>query len=58
MNFEQRAWDDDLLAHFDVPKSILPIERPTHYEFGKLSGTEIPMRVCQGDQTAAVFRIR
>ena len=55
MNFEQRAWDDDLLALFKVPKSILPIARPTNFQFGKLTGTEIPFRVCQGDQTAAVF---
>ena len=55
MNFQQRTWDDDLLALFDVPKSVLPITRPTHFEFGKLTGTSIPFRVCQGDQTAAVF---
>ena len=55
MNFEQREWDDDLLDLFDVPKSILPVARPTHFEFGKLTGSEIPIQVCQGDQTAAVF---
>ena len=55
MNFERREWDDDLLALFEVPKSILPVCRPTHFEFGNLTGTKIPVRVCQGDQTAAVF---
>jgi len=55
MNFERRDWDDDLLNWFGIPKSILPVARPTHFEFGRLSGTEIPFRVCQGDQTAAVF---
>ena len=55
MNFERLEWDDDLLDLFDVPKSILPVARPTHFEFGKLTGTEIPVQVCQGDQTAAVF---
>ena len=55
MNFGRRDWDDDLLAWFDIPKSILPIARPTHFQFGKLTGTDIPVRVCQGDQTAAVF---
>ena len=37
------------------PKNILPIARPTRFEFGRLTGTKIPIRVCQGDQTAAVF---
>ena len=55
MNFEKREWDDALLDLFDVPKSMLPVARPTHFEFGKLTGTEIPVQVCQGDQTAAVF---
>ena len=55
MSLQQREWDDDLLAWFRIPKSVLPVARPTRFEYGKLTGTEIPFRVCQGDQTAAVF---
>ena len=55
MSLEHREWDDDLLAWFRIPKSVLPVARPTRFEYGKLTGTEIPFRVCQGDQTAAVF---
>ena len=55
MSLKQREWEDDLLAWFRIPKTVLPVARPTRFEYGKLTGTEIPFRVCQGDQTAAVF---
>ena len=55
MSFENRDWDDDLLSWFGIPKSVLPETRPTQFDFGILAGTEIPVRVCQRDQTAAVF---
>ena len=55
MSLQQREWDGDLLAWFRIPKSVLPIARPTRFAYGKLTGTKIPFRVCQGDQTAAVF---
>ena len=57
MSLQRREWDDDLLAWFGVPKFVLPIARPTRFEYGKLTDTEILFRVCQGDQTAAVYRI-
>ena len=55
MSFEDRDWDDNLLKCFGIPKAVLPETRPTQFEFGTLRGTDIPIRVCQGDQTAAVF---
>ena len=55
MSFENRDWDDDLLGYFEIPKSVLPETRPTQFDFGNLSGTDIPIQVCQGDQTAAAF---
>ena len=55
MSFESRDWDDHSLSCFEIPRGILPETRPTQFEFGILSGTKIPIRVCQGDQTAAVF---
>ena len=55
LSFEARDWDDELLACFGIPKSVLPATRPTQFDFGTLTGTSIPIRVCQGDQTAAGF---
>ena len=55
MSFENRDWDDDLLSDFGIPKIVLPEARPTQFDFGTLAGTKIPILVCQGDQTAAVF---
>ena len=55
MSFESRDWDDHSLSLFEIPRAILPETRPTQFDFGILSGTNIPIRVCQGDQTAAVF---
>ena len=61
MSFENRDWDDNLLRCFGIPRSVLPELRPTQFDFGflarrkPLEDTNIPIRVCQGDQTAAVF---
>jgi len=55
LSFESRDWDDEMLADFGIPKSVLPETRPTQFDFGTLAGTSIPIRVCQGDQTAACF---
>ena len=61
MSFENRDWDDNLLRCFGIPRSVLPELRPTQFDFGflarrkPLEDTNIPIHVCQGDQTAAVF---
>ena len=55
MSFESRDWDDRSLSSFEIPRAILPETRPTQFNFGMFSGTSIPIGVCQGDQTAAVF---
>ena len=55
LSFETRDWDDELLECFGVLKSVLPETRPTQFDFGTLAGTNIPIRICQGDQTAAGF---
>jgi glycerol kinase len=55
------AWDEDLLAEFDVPEAVLPEVRPSSdaeiygYTDGDLFGVEIPVTAALGDQQAALF---
>jgi len=57
-NIHRGAWDDDLLALFDVPKSMLPTVKDSSDDYGvtdtKLLGDAIPIRGVAGDQQAAV----
>ncbi|MFG1318114.1 glycerol kinase GlpK [Xanthobacter autotrophicus] len=52
------AWDDDLLALFEVPRALLPQVRDCAAEFGatdpELFGAPIPIRGMAGDQQAAM----
>jgi glycerol kinase len=60
MLFDIRAgdWDDDLLALFGIPKSLLPEVRDSSGDFGttspELFGRPIPIRGVAGDQQAAL----
>src|SRR5256885_16852451 len=38
MNLTTRAWDDELLALFGVPRQVLPEIRPSAGEFGRTKG--------------------
>lgn len=53
------AWDDDLLAAFDLPGHILPEVRPSCASFGTARaehfGADIPITGIAGDQQAALF---
>jgi glycerol kinase len=55
----RRAWDDDLLRLFKVPRSMLPDVRGSAAPLGacarELFGREIPLAGCAGDQQAALF---
>jgi len=53
----RRQWDDDLLALFGVPPSVLPEVRPSSGSFGtaELYGARIPISGVAGDQQAALF---
>ena len=55
----RRAWDDDLLALFDVPGGALPEVRASSGVFGvceaKHLGSELPIAGIAGDQQAALF---
>lgn len=52
----ERRWDDDLLALFGVPATILPEVRASSGEFGTadLFGARIPIGGIAGDQQAAL----
>jgi glycerol kinase len=56
-NHRARDWDDELLALFGVPPAVLPASVPTRHAFGHLSvaGHRLPLTVCTGDQSAALF---
>ncbi|MAW62212.1 MAG: glycerol kinase [Planctomycetes bacterium] len=56
---ESAAWDEELLALFDVPRELLPEIRDSVGDFGscsaKLLGAAIPICGVAGDQQAAAF---
>jgi glycerol kinase len=59
MNLATRAWDDELLALFGVPRQVLPEIRPSAGEFGRTKGIRglpdgIPIAGIAGDQQAAM----
>lgn len=58
-NLQQRRWDDDLLALFDVPRAMLPEVRASSDVYGTtdpaLFGAPIPIGGAAGDQQAALF---
>lgn len=58
-NLETLDWDDELLAIFDVPRTLLPEIRPSISSFGTTSpllfGAPIPIAAVAGDQQAALF---
>ena len=59
MDLETLAWDDDILAVFDVPKSMLPEIKSSSEVYGMVSETsllrEVPISGILGDQQAATF---
>jgi glycerol kinase len=59
MNLATRAWDDEMLALFDVPRALLPEIRPSAGLFGTTRGLRalpdgIPITGVAGDQQAAL----
>lgn len=59
MDLDTLAWDDDILAAFGVPKSMLPEIKPSSGVFGIAHGSsllrEVPIAGDLGDQQAATF---
>ena len=58
-NIHTLRWDDDLLALFDIPRSMLPEVYPSGYGYGKTDaaflGRELDICSVAGDQQAALF---
>lgn len=58
-DIHKKCWDDEILAYFKIPKSMLPEVKPSGYEYGKtehaLLGKGIPIAGAAGDQQAALF---
>jgi glycerol kinase len=57
MNITTLAWDDDLLAFFDVPRAMLPEIRPSTETYGRATRVLPGVRIAAalGDQQAALF---
>ena len=59
-NIKELKWDDEILQILDIPKSMLPEVKPSsciygYTDEGMLSGAQIPIAGCAGDQQAALF---
>lgn len=54
-----RAWDDELLAYFSIPPSVLPTVLPNDAHFGEIhqdiAGVSIPITAMVGDQQASLI---
>ena len=59
MDLESLQWDDEILAIFNVPKSMLPSIRSSSEVYGTAHGSsllrEVPVAGILGDQQAATF---
>ncbi|MCP9487238.1 MAG: glycerol kinase [Gaiellaceae bacterium MAG52_C11] len=57
LDLDALAWDDELLALFSVPRSILPEIVSSSGELGdaKILGASVPLAGLAGDQQAALF---
>jgi len=59
MDLQTLEWDDEILAAFDVPKSMLPVIKSSSEVYGIASGhsllREVPIAGILGDQQAATF---
>ncbi|MGN6525210.1 MAG: glycerol kinase GlpK [Burkholderiaceae bacterium] len=59
LDVHRNAWDDELLALLDVPRSLLPEVRPSSHVFGhtrqELLGASLPIGGVAGDQQSALF---
>lgn len=57
-NIHSQEWDDELLALFDIPASMLPSVKDSDGNFGEIDqqwlGASIPVRGVAGDQQAAL----
>ncbi|MFD3444932.1 glycerol kinase GlpK [Microbacteriaceae bacterium 4G12] len=59
MDLETLQWDDEILAAFDVPRSMLPVIKSSSEVYGTAEASsllrEVPIAGILGDQQAATF---
>lgn len=59
LNLKTRAWDEEMLALFNIPRPLLPDVRPSVSDFGataaEIFGVPVPIMGVAGDQQAAAF---
>jgi glycerol kinase len=56
-NIHERAWDDELLEHFNIPRSMLPMVKSSSEIYGESASSllDLPIAGIAGDQQAALF---
>ncbi|WP_432721716.1 glycerol kinase GlpK [Jeongeupia wiesaeckerbachi] len=58
-NIHTQAWDDELLAAFDIPRALLPVVCPSSHLYGQTEpewfGAPVRIAGIAGDQQAALF---
>lgn len=58
-NINTLQWDDEILEELGIPKSMLPVVKPSSYIYGEADpsflGGRIPIAGAAGDQQAALF---
>ncbi|MEQ9404295.1 MAG: glycerol kinase GlpK [Cyclobacteriaceae bacterium] len=56
-NINEVKWDDELLAEFKIPASMLPETYPSSHHYGdvEIGGHRIPLMGVAGDQQSALF---
>jgi len=54
-DIHRSTWDDELLAAFDIPKSLLPEVKPSAGVYGQATEFGVPISGIAGDQQAALF---
>jgi glycerol kinase len=54
-DLQTRDWSDELLALFEIPRTVLPECRPICAYYGSTVHAAIPLQAVNGDQTAALY---
>ena len=54
-DYRTQVWDQQLTRWFEIPQQLLPQLCANVDDYGPLMHTQVPLKVVQGDQTAALF---
>jgi len=57
MDYQTASWDRWLCQQMDIDMGLLPTIVPTQFSYGTIrsQGLSIPLEICTGDQSAAIF---